>query len=367
MGLSKGQILKNEKTGEGRFRIGSLLGEGKSFFIAEGEDTHLEDMTVVLKAIRYSDSPSPDEVKERAEALQLELEALTHPSSLLPEPIDFLDVESDLGFGPTEPVLVLEYVSGRTLREEVKRAGTGLTPARALRIIHEIALTLADLNDAGFVFRDLDPDHVIVGFDDVLHLVGTGNIARIEARPLRAKMSLSPRYSAPEIRGERSGKFLISRADVYALGALLSFLLTGTEPTTQVEGPLSTDAHGRLMTLPEGYRLLVARSLQPMAKNRFASVRAMLDHLDVRALPTRQTKGFLKAELPLPFDRSVPDNRSTRSKLSSGPLVSQPAYTPPKAQTSPVKHEPVPWWKGCFPWAAAAFALAIGAGLSAVL
>lgn len=359
MGLSKGQLLRDETTGTERFRIGDLLHEGGSFFVAEGQDTHLDDMTVVLKAIRYSDSPSEGEVRQRAEALQLELEALTHPSSLLPEPIDFLQVPSDLGHGATEPVLVLEHVSGRTLREEVERAGSGLRPERALALTHEIGLTLAGLNDAGFVFRDLDPDHVVVGFDDVVHLVGTGNIARAESRPIRAKMELSARYSAPEIRSETSGKFLVSRADVYALGALLSYLLTGFEPTTQVEGPLSTDAHAKLLTLPEGYRLLVARSLQPMAKNRFQSVRAMVEHMELRALPSRQTRGFQKAELPLPFDRSVPDNRATRSRLSVGPLLSQSA---PPSPNLPARRETTPWWKGCLPWAACAV-FAVGAAL----
>jgi serine/threonine protein kinase len=353
MGLSKGQVLRDEHTADERFRIGDLLAEGRSFFIAEGQDTHLDEMTVVLKAIRYSDSPSESEVSERAEALQLELEALTQPSSLLPEPIDFIHVKSDLGFGATEPVLVLEYVSGRTLREEVKRAGGGLNPKRAVNLVHEIALTIADLNEAGFIFRDLDPDHIVVGFDDVVHMVGTGNIARAQSRPLLAKMDISPRYSAPEIRQERSGKFLVSRADVYSLGALLSYLLTGSEPTEQIEGPLGADAHAKLLTLPEGYRLLVARSLQPMAKQRFASVRAMVEHLDVRALPTRATRGFSKAELPLPFDRSLPDNRATRSRLSSGPLVSQPREAAQKETTVPVKREqPVDWWRGCLPWAA---------------
>lgn len=352
MGLSKGQLLKDETTGESRFRIGSLLTEGRSFFVAEGQDTHLDDMNVVLKAIRYSANPGAEEVQDRAAALQLELEALTHPSSLLPEPIDFLQVESDLGHGGTEPVLVLEHIAGRTLREEVKRSKSGLAPQRALSLIHEIALAIAGLNEAGFIYRDLDPEHVIVGFDDVVHLVGTGNIARAESRPFRAKMELSSRYSAPEIRSEVSGKYLVSRADVYALGALFSFLLTGVDPTEQVEGPLSASAHGKLVALPEGYRLIVARSLQPMAKNRFPSVRAMLAHLDSRNLPTRSTKGFAKAELPLPFDRSIPNNRATRSKLSSGPLISQPAASKPKAETAPVKREAIPWWKGCLPWAA---------------
>jgi serine/threonine protein kinase len=344
MSLRKGQLLKDATSGEERFRIGELLSDGRNFYIAGGEDTHLESMLVALKCIKYSDNPGEQEAQERVDALRLELEVLTQPSTLFPEPIDWVEVESDLGGLKTEPVLVLEHIAGKTLREEINRGA--MLPARALIIVHEIALALADLHDAGFVFRDLDPDHVLIGFDDVLHLVGTGNVARAKSRPIPAKMQLSARYSAPEIRGERSGKFITKRADVYALGALLSFLLTGEEPTREVEGPLSTTAHGKLLALPQGFALLVARSLQPMAKNRFPSARAMLPFLSQSGLPSRSSPGFKTATLPLPFDRNVPDNRATRSKISAGPLMSQP-----NAGATLTRKE-TPWWKGCLPWVA---------------
>ncbi len=383
MSLRQGDILKDTRSGEQRFRIASLLSEGRSFFVATGEDTHLEDMKVTLKAIRYEDEsrdPTSDEIQERSRALEIELQALTVETSLLPEPIDFIHVDD--GNGP-EPVLVLEFIHGKTLRQEVERTnGKGMDPRRALAITHELALGLKALHKAGFAFRDLNPDHVIVGLDDNIHLVGTGNIAPISKRPVVSKTGVSDRYSAPEIRHERSGKFIRPQADIYSLGALLSFMLTGVDPCDRIESPLEPEAYKKLTDLNEGYALLVARCIQSMAKWRFKSIDAMLPLLTPQTLPSRSTRGFDKVELQKPFDLNLDrtaQNRAARSKISSGPLISVPRDTdndgqdaperPPRRKKRRKKKRPAdpkdgaivkkdksgppakqPFWKGCFPW-----------------
>ena len=364
MGLQVGDRLKSEDNGEARFRIESLVTEGRSYFVAEGADTALEDMRVILKAIRYSDEPSAQEIQERREAMRLELEALTTPSPLLPEPLDLLQVESDLDLGePLEPVLVLEYQSGRTLREEVGRTQEGMAPQRAVRLIHELALTLESLHEAGFVFRDLNPDHIIIGLDDIMHVVGTGCIARAKSRPLVSKRGTSEQWSAPEIRGELSGKFLVPAADIYSLGALLVFMLTKVEPTTRVESPLTEKAYARLTSLPEPYQLLVAKCLQPMAKRRFSTISRLSPWLTPASPPHRGVKAFAEVQLPPPFDPGPRafENRASRSKLSGGQLISVPrdapdappqdgANLPTKVEQGgpPEKVGPLPWLpQGC--------------------
>ena len=366
MGLHVGAFLKSATSGEERFRISSLIDDGRSYFIAEGADSSLDDMRVILKAIKYSDKPSLDEVKDRREALQLELEALTSSSPLLPEPLDFIQVHSDLdipGNDNLEPVLVLEFQSGRTLRQEVARGTSGMEPKRALRIVHELALTLEGLHSDGFVFRDLNPDHIIIGLDDIIHLVGTGNIARIQKRPLRHKIGTSDAWSAPEIRNELSGKFLTPASDIYSLGALLAFLLSGIPTTSVIESPLSPSAYNSLSSMPEGYQLLIAKCLQPMAKHRFSKLSKLIPFLDPKNLPHRGIKAFAKVELPAHFDSgpSSFDNRASRSNLSRGPLLSEPRKLPAKVENSgpPAKQEP--WYKGCLFWMNAAMFLLLAA------
>lgn len=380
MSLRPGDMLVDTRSGEARFRIAKLMDEGRSYFIAAGEDTHLEDMKVILKAIRYEDDAGARTVKERREVIDVELEALAVSSPLFPEPIDFLLVD-DPEHGP-EPVLVLEFIHGKTLRHEVERTkGKGLDPRRALAIIHELALGLHTLHEAGFAYRDLNPDHIIVGFDDNIHLVGTGNIARIGQRPQAAKIGVSKIWSAPEIRYERSGKFIQPQADVYSLGALLAFMLTAEEPTSLVEAPLNPKAFGRLKTLePLGYGLLVARCIQSMAKRRFKNLAVMAEHLTPETLPSNSTRGFSKVTLPQPFTAHAegdPDNRSTRSKLSQGPLISVESDEKPdkrrKRRKKPSEEalarredkavaKRTHWTQSCIPWVTfSAFLLVSGA------
>ncbi len=371
--MNIGDMLRDENSGEERFRIADLLVEGRSYFIALGEDTHLDNMRVLLKAARYEDTPDRQKLTARREAMELELKALTLPSSLLPEPIDWIEVESSFKDAKTEPVLVLEYISGKPLRHEVERAQGGLEPTRALAIVHELALALEILHNHNHVFRDLNPDHIILGFDDIIHLIGTGNIAAIGKRPTTSKEGVSRRYSAPEIRAELSGKFLGARSDIYSLGALLAYLLTGIEPTPQIESPLTKEAYTSLKKLPEGYQLLLAKSIQAMGKNRFKSIKAMVPFLHPSTLPTRETPGFSKVELPVPFTRNQPKNRAEDSKLSAGPLISipksqgtKPAAAPaePNGETTdlekPQDNAIVPWYKSCLPWAALWIAVIAG-------
>jgi serine/threonine protein kinase len=369
MTLRPGDLLKDHRSGQARFRIKELLCEGRSHFVALGEDTHLDNMRVVLKAIRYGESEDAAAQQERRAALRLELEALTLPSPRLPEPIDWLEIDG--GDGALEPVLVQEFISGRTLRQELARAEGGLDPARALHLARDLALALDELHQQGWVFRELDPDHVIIGYDDIIHLVGAGNMARAEQRPLGVRAATDPRWSAPESRAERSGKFLTPRGDLYAWGCLLSFLLTGHEPSGHAEGPLTRAAYQRLQQLPEGYQRLLARALQPLAKHRLKDMGALLPFLRPDALPTAQTPGFAELSLPEPFDRHLPDNRASQSKLSAGPLISVPkAPDAPAAPAEAVVKRPEqlpakPWYQSCLPWASL-FALTTAAGLSAL-
>jgi serine/threonine protein kinase len=323
-----GSFLVDAKRPEERFRIKELFHTGRSYQIALAEDTHLENKLVCVKTILY-DSDRLDNVayiKARREALQDELKFLALPSPLLPEPIDWLEVEGGPIEGALEPVLIYEYQHGENLFDLVhKRHPEGLAPLRALRLFKRLALFLGEIHEAGYVFRDLDPRHVIVGLDDVLHVVGCGNAALMKKRLNAAKIETNEAYTAPEVRNELSGSMLSRGSDIYGLGALLSFMLTGEEPRASVENPLSLEAYEKLKVMePAGVALLVARCMQPLAKQRFTHVRKLLPFCEPDSLPTRHDDGFGMALLPAPWVGAEPPEtgRALRSKISAGPLIS---------------------------------------------
>ena len=330
-----GTLLVDETRGEGRFRVESLLVAGKSYQIALAADTHMDEKQVCVKVIEYAADRLGDAeyVRGRRAALKAEMAFLTLPSHLLPEPLDWLEIAgAGLDGKGGEPALVYEYQHGQTLHELVtRRHPSGMAPARALRILAELVRFAGEIHASGYIFRDFDPRHVIVGFDDILHMVGCGNAVERGEKMSVFKMNTNPCYTAPEIRHELSGKVVRPACDVYSLGCLLSFMLTGIEPRHLPESPLEADAYEQLREeLEPGYRLLVARCLQPLAQKRFSSASAMLPYCAPEQLPEVSDPEFGMMLLPTPWSGpEAHDNRGVRSKLSPGPLISTKPSRPP--------------------------------------
>lgn len=345
--LTTDDFLVDVNRGERRFRVRELLFDAGQYQIALAEDTAMDDKLVCAKTVAYDVDRINDKkyVAMRRKALHEELIFLAEPIHLLPEPLDWIQLEhSDTVLG-REPVLVYEYAHGQTLYELVTgRYAEGIAYTRALRIAQELARFLADLHRNKWVYRNLDPRHVVVGYDDVIHLVGCGNATRVGEAPNPERAAIDSVYIAPEARQETSGKLLRPAVDIYSLGALLSFALTGEEPSPSIENPLTKTAYERLTgaDLPPGIALLVARLLQPMAKKRFGRAERLLPYLNPTNLPTPQSDGFGLLQLPAPWSGAErPDSRSLRSKLSAGPLISVDDGATTPAPATPESTAPV--------------------------
>ena len=335
--MEPGHFLKDVTRGESRFRIDRLLHAGKNYQIALAKDVRMDDRIVCVKAIEYDEAAlsNPDYIVARHQTLRQEMVFLTLSSPLLPEPVDWLEIEgSPVLSGQPEPVLVYEYQPGTTLHELITtRHPGGLAHARALRFFRELVLFCKDIHAQGYVFRDFDPRHVIVGFDDILHLVGCGNAVERGERMNVFKMDTNPAYTAPEIRREISGKVVRQACDFYSLGCLLGFMVTGIEPLGRPEAPLEVEAYDRMKAeLPVGLRLLIARCMQPLAQKRFPKAEELLPFCTLETLPEPHTPGFSLMEIPTPWSGPEGvDNRSLRSQLSPGPLISEYEPGGPKA------------------------------------
>lgn len=363
--MQAGTFLEDVGRSERRFRVKELLFDAGEYQIALAEDVLMDDKLVCVKTIAYDTAQTSDKkyVGMRRKALHEELTFLSLPVHLLPEPLDWVQVAESNTVLPREPLLVYEYVHGETLYDLVtSRHPEGIAPSRALRITRELCRFLGQIHERKWVFRNLDPRHVIIGYDDVIHLVGCGNATPLGQEPNPTRATLNSAYVAPEVRGEVSGKFLRAAADLYSLGALLSFMLTGEEPRTSVENPLTATAHDRLTKLePPGMTLLVARLMQPLAKKRFGRAEALLPYTTPASLPKPTDDGFGLLQLPAPWTGAEPpETRASRSKLSPGPLISV-EKAPEKAETALAKKEKRrPDWTAVFAVVFFLFALICG-------
>lgn len=186
-------------------------------------------------------------------------------SKHLPELVDLYEL-------PGEIVAVTTYVRGETVADLVQRDGR-LLPARAVAILGDVADAARALHEVGIVHRDITPRNVMVGPDGV-YLVDLG-ISRLaganeeEAKRHDTHILGTWGFASPEQYG-----FGVTdaRSDVWSMGRLLAFMLTGLYPNDEgfekaLEDPL---------IVPPVFRQVIdhACELAPAARPRSAEALA---------------------------------------------------------------------------------------------
>ncbi len=209
----------------------------------------------------------------------------------------------------------MEYVHGRSLRDlmvAARQQGLKVPPRIAARLAsmalqglhfaHE--LTDSRGKPLGILHRDVSPENVLVAFSGVVKLVDFGIAKAMSGavtRVGRPKGKLS--YMAPELT--RAGAEVDRRADVYAMGVVLSEALTlekppGT-PKSLEEAQATRPAYVPNPSLPRGLNEILARALASEPDGRFSTAAAMSEALEAWLMTSAQTVvpgdivGFLAA------------------------------------------------------------------------
>ena len=200
--------------------------------------------------------------------------------------------------------LWMELIRGRRLADIVREDGPfGADEATVVGI--SLCHALSAVHGAGLLHRDLKAHNVMreEGGRIVLMDFGAGRDAA--TAPRTGDYSGTPLYMAPEVLAGREAS---GASDVYSLGVLLYFLVTGAYP---IEGPTTADivaAHGfgrrvrlvdRRADLPDQFTRVVERAIEPSLQRRYASAGAMLEDLAtaVAALsPERQAQLLPRSE-----------------------------------------------------------------------
>jgi serine/threonine-protein kinase len=127
--------------------------------------------------------------------------------------------------------LIMEFIEGETLKVRMERCGGKLAERDALSITSEVAKGLACAHAAGIVHRDIKPENILLGKDGSVKITDFGTAKSFLEDESLSRTGIvlgTPHYMAPEqIRGEKQ---IDHRADMYALGAMLYYLLTGRVP-----------------------------------------------------------------------------------------------------------------------------------------
>jgi hypothetical protein len=264
----------------GQYRLIERLGGGGMGVVYKAEH-------VLLKrpcAIKLIQPASAADVKALAR-FEREVQAtakLTHWNTI--EVYDYGHTEDGTFY------YVMELLPGLSLQDLVDRHG----PLPAARVVHFLCQACDALKEAhgiGLIHRDIKPANIFAcqrgGVDDVAKLLDFGLVKEITERSGLSGASLgyflgTPLYMAPEQVStyEEADR----RSDIYSLGAVAYFLLTGSPPFTGTDVLELIQAHARQAVVPPSQltpavpgdvQQIVLRCLAKRPEDRFQDVESL--------------------------------------------------------------------------------------------
>jgi len=211
----------------GRYRLDAILGQGG--FGTVYRATHLAiDEPVAIKFLHAELARHPN-LRARLRREAKALARLRHPNIVAV--LDY-DEQGDA------PYIVMELVHGVTLESQLLLDGHTLPHARLAAIFDALLQGLEVAHAAAIVHRDMKPENVLLLADGGVKLLdfGIALMADGDARlTATGVIQGTPRFMSPEqCRGREIGP----RSDVYSVGIMLFYALTGALPFT---GESATD------------------------------------------------------------------------------------------------------------------------------
>lgn len=202
----------------GHYHLLNKLGMGNMAIVFNAYDSQLE-RDVAIKMLKYELSHDP-EFLERFEQEARTIAGLTHPNIVnVYEVIDEFSTR----------FMVMEKLVGKNIAEVIKQDGPfGIVQTR--EILYQVASALQYAHthgEKGIIHRDIKPSNIIINANGHVKLTDFG----IAGPPMQNTDTIegTPHYLAPEIINSQAAD---GRADIYAMGIMAFYMLTGSPPFT---------------------------------------------------------------------------------------------------------------------------------------
>ncbi|MBN3896568.1 MAG: serine/threonine protein kinase [Nostoc sp. NOS(2021)] len=265
-------MLQAEQILQDRYQIQRQLGNNgirQTWQALDLQASDGENSTVVVKLLAFGGTVQWDDLKLFEREAQI-LKQLNHPR--IPRYIDYFCIDDrTLWFA-----LIQEYIPGESLKEKLA-VGKRFTEKRARKIAVEILNILTYLHELnpGVLHRDIKPSNLIWGEDNRIYLVDFGAVQDKAAREGVTFTVVGTYGYAPM---EQFGGRAVAASDLYALGATLIHLLTGTSPADLPQQDLRLQFTDRVNLSPSFVSWL-QKLIEPAPEQRFSSASQALNAL----------------------------------------------------------------------------------------
>jgi serine/threonine-protein kinase len=319
---------------DGRYRIRGRIARGGMATVYQAVDERLERVVAVkvIRPIHAGDT----EFLRRFDREAKTIARLSHPNVV---------AVYDTGDHQGLPYLVMEYVPGHTLRDELAQRGR-LPVAEALTVAQALLSAVAAAHRAGLVHRDVKPENVLISDDGTVKVADFGLAQAVEAstEDPDGQLMATVAYVAPELVTDGRAD---PRSDVYSAGIVLFEMLTGRVPYLaersvdvayqHVEQDVPAPSH-YLPGLPGSLDALVVRATRRNPAARPSDAGVFLTELR----GVREALGLgeeTQATRPLPravAHAAVPVPQATTSYLEPDVYLAIPGNPEPRRRTSMV-------------------------------
>ena len=223
------QVTKARELGS--YQLGELLGRGGMGEVYKAKHRMLA-RPAAIKLIRTETLGGVGDELSRLAVTRFRREAEAAANLRSQHTVELYD------FGVTEDgtlYLVMEFLDGMDLETLVRENGP-LQAGRVVYILRQVCDSLEEAHARGFVHRDIKPANIHLGIvglhHDFVKVLDFGLVKEVSSESVGTSMATipgqmamgTPAYMAPEMA---LGEAIDGRADIYALGCVAYFLLTG--------------------------------------------------------------------------------------------------------------------------------------------
>ncbi|WP_017717237.1 serine/threonine protein kinase [Kamptonema formosum] len=300
--LQAGQVLHK------RYKLQQKLGQnaGRQTWLAEDLAAQPAGEPVIVKLLSFGGDVQWDDLKLFEREAQV-LQQLSH--TRIPKYRDYFSIDDrTLWFG-----LVQEYIPGTSFKELLNQ-GRKFTETELRKIAEDLLQILVYLHELNppVLHRDIKPSNLIWGEDERVYLVDFGAV-QDKAAAEGATFTVVGTYGYAPV--EQFGGRAVPASDLYALGATLIHLATGTSPADLPQRDMRIQFSDRVSLSPS-FASWIGHLTEPALERRFISAGVAL-----AALQSGVTAQSTSQPASSPPTGKIRPPRNTRVVVNKSPDI----------------------------------------------